>query len=231
LYAHKAFQIYLRLRGLLPSSSINHQPLRLICYKHCPQSSSYIRFPPTFISSAVLHTLSRCRQMAHPMLLVDQEISTRQAAHCQMVWLHQGTMSDHYSRALRTKGSPDMPLLLPLFKLRRSPVAYRQRSVLPKPVLKLLHVQVLFSSKAQVLLRQTGNQLQLPSKVEPNLSQVLQQRLPQSQLSSHALLKSSHILPKLSQFHLTLSHSKFVLIKPNQPKRPWRSSWMRRTEP
>jgi hypothetical protein len=116
-----------------------------------------------------------------------------------------------------------MPLLPPLFKLRRS--------VLPKSILKLLRVQVLFSSKAQVLLRQTGNQLQLPFKVEPNLSHLLQQRLPQSQLSSQALLESSHILPKLSQSHLTLSHSKFVLNKPNQPKRLWRSSYMRRMEP
>ena len=40
------------------------------------------------------------------MLLVDQQISTRQAAHCQMVWLHQGTLPNHQSRALRTKGSP-----------------------------------------------------------------------------------------------------------------------------
>jgi hypothetical protein len=116
----------------------------------------------------------------------------------------------------------------PMFLLSSLPSSHvdavlSQRSVLPKPVHKLLCVQVPLSSKAQVLLKETAKQLQLPSKVEPNLSQILQQRLPQSQLSSQALLKSSHIL-KLSQSHLTLSHSRFVLNKPNQPKRPWRSS-------
>jgi hypothetical protein len=112
-----------------------------------------------------------------------------------------------------------MPLLLPLFKL--------WRSVLPKPVLKPPRAQVPFSSKAQVLLKETTKQLQLLSKVEPNPSHLLQQQSDQSQLSSQALLKSSHILLNLSQFHLTLIHSRFVLNKPNQPKRPWRSSWMR----
>ena len=124
----------------------------------------------------------------------------------------------------------------PMFLLSRLPFSHvdavlSKRSVLPRPVFKLLRVQVPFSSKAQVLLKQTAKQLQLPSKVEPTLSQVLQQRLPQSQLSSQALLESSHILLKLPQSHLTLSHSRLVLTKPNQPKRRWRSSWMREMKP
>jgi hypothetical protein len=120
-----------------------------------------------------------------------------------------------------------------LSRLRSSHVdaVLSKRSVLPKPVIKLLRVQVLLSSKAQVLLKQTAKLLQLPSKVKPNLSHLLQQRLPQSQLLSQALLESSHILLKLPQSHLTLSHSRLVLTKPNRSKRLWRSSWMRRTEP
>jgi hypothetical protein len=124
------------------------------------------------------------------------------------------------------------PMLL-LSRLRSSHVdaVLSKRSALPKPVIKLLRVQVLLSSKAQVLLKQTAKLLQLPSKANPNLSHLLQQRLAQWQLSSQALVKSYHILLKLLQSHLTLSHSEFVLTKPNQPKKPWRSSWMRMTEP
>jgi hypothetical protein len=123
--------------------------------------------------------------------------------------------------------------MLLLSRLRSSHVdaVLSKRSALPKPVIKLLRVQVLLSSKAQVLLKQTAKLLQLPSKVKPNLSHLLQQRLPQSQLLSQALLESSHILLKLPQSHLTLSHSRLVLTKPNRSKRLWRSSWMRRTEP
>ena len=65
-----------------------------------------------------------------------------------------------------------MPLLLPLFRLPRSPVAHSQSSVLPKLVLKLLRVLVPLSSKSRFLLKQTAKQLQLPSKVEPNSSRV-----------------------------------------------------------
>jgi hypothetical protein len=205
-----------------------------ILHKNCPQSCTYIQDPPIFVVPLPDHITSR-DDVQRPLECSARSSKFQPANRLTSQWF--GFIEVTASLPLLSyhglKAKSDMQQMFLLSRLRSSHVdaVLSKRSVLPKPVIKLLRVQVLLSSKAQVLLKQTAKLLQLPSKVKPNLSHLLQQRLPQSQLLSQALLESSHILLKLPQSHLTLSHSRLVLTKPNRSKRLWRSSWMRRTEP
>jgi len=231
LFVHNAFEAILDREV---SSFFLLQPPTSTPTSILHKTSTYIQDPPIFVVPLPDHITTRDDVQRPP------ECSTRSskfqpAKRLTSQWL--GFIEVTASLPLLSyhglKAKLDMQ---PMFLLSRLPFSHvdavlSKRSVLPRPVFKLLRVQVPFSSKAQVLLKQTAKQLQLPSKVEPTLSQVLQQRLPQSQLSSQALLESSHILLKLPQSHLTLSHSRLVLTKPNQPKRRWRSSWMREMKP